>query len=72
MPNRPPAPSLDELVRLFVQASEPRRDPAVDRRVNPDRRAPPSNAGSVIVVVGNGNVIAPSPPPRATKPRRAG
>lgn len=62
MPNRPSAPSIDELVRLFVQASEPQR---VTKQSTPQ----PTNAAPVIMVFGGRNVIAPAPQPRPRKAR---
>ncbi|MFM2067583.1 MAG: hypothetical protein RLZZ584_2492, partial [Pseudomonadota bacterium] len=40
------------------------------RPVNTAPPPPPINAGPIIVVLGNGNFIAPLPPPRPRRPRR--
>lgn len=63
MGHQDPAEAIRQLIS---QCARPREE----RRVTPDRRAGSSNAGQVIVVVGNGNIVAPAQS-RATSPRRS-
>jgi hypothetical protein len=64
MGHQDPADAIRQAIEQGASACQ------AERRVTQDRRAHASNAATVIVVVGNGNFIAPNQS-RATSPRRS-